>query len=118
VGTIPAGVKVEEITVGTGVRAERGSVVTVHYRGFLRRGDQFRNSYDEGQPLRVRLGKREIIAGLERGIMGMRIGGRRRLVISPHLAYGEAGVPGVIPPHAVVIVEVELLDVEGPNTTT
>jgi peptidylprolyl isomerase len=63
----------------------------------------------------VHLGRREVIAGLERGIVGMRVGGRRRLVISPHLAYGEAGVPGVIPPNAVVIAEVELLDVQGPT---
>jgi FKBP-type peptidyl-prolyl cis-trans isomerase len=111
-----AGVRVEEITLGTGALAERGTVVTIHYRGFLHRGDQFRNSYDEGRPLHVHLGRREVIAGLERGIIGMRIGGRRRLVISPHLAYGASGVPGVIPPNAVVIFEVELLDVQGPTT--
>jgi FKBP-type peptidyl-prolyl cis-trans isomerase len=113
---MPAGVKVEEITVGTGALAARGTVVTIHYRGFLHRGDLFRSSFDEGQPLRVQIGRREVIAGLERGIIGMRVGGRRRLVISPHLAYGEAGVPGVIPPNAVVIIEVELLDVQGPTT--
>jgi FKBP-type peptidyl-prolyl cis-trans isomerase len=113
---MPAGVKGEDITVGTGIRPERGSVITIHYRGFLHRGDQFRSSYDEGRPLRIQLGRREVIAGLERGMLGMRVGGRRRLVISPHLAYGEAGVPGVIPPNAVVIVEVELLDVQGPTT--
>jgi peptidylprolyl isomerase len=115
---MPSGVKVEEITVGTGVRAERGSVIPIHYRGFLRRGDQFRSSYDEGRLLRVHLGRREAIAGLERGMVGMRVGGRRRLVISPHLAYGSAGVPGVIPPNAVVIVEVELWNVQGPTTAT
>jgi peptidylprolyl isomerase len=114
---MPTGVKVEEITLGTGALAERGTVVTLHYRGFLHRGDQFRNSYDDGRPLRVHLGRREVIAGLERGIFGMRVGDRRRLVISPHLAYGAAGVPGVIPPNAVVIVEVELLDVQSPTTT-
>jgi FKBP-type peptidyl-prolyl cis-trans isomerase len=108
---MPSVVKVEEITLGTGVRTERGSVVTIHDRGFLHRGDQFRSSYDEGKPLRVHLGRRYLIAGLERGILGMRVGGRRRLVISPHLAYRAAGVPDVIPPHAVLIVEVELLDV-------
>jgi peptidylprolyl isomerase len=112
---MPAGVKVEEITLGTGVRAERGAVVTIHYRGLLHRGDQFRSSYDEGRPLRIHLGRREVIAGLERGIVGMRVGGRRCLVISPHLAYGAAGVPGVIPPNTVVIMEVELLDVQGPT---
>ena len=93
-----SGFKVEEITLGTGAPAARGTIVTIHYRGFLRRGDPFRSSYDDGRPLRVHLGRREVIAGLERGIIGMRVGDRRRLVISPHLAYGEAGVAGVIPP--------------------
>jgi FKBP-type peptidyl-prolyl cis-trans isomerase len=114
---MPAGVKVEGITLGIGVGAERNAVVTVHYRGFLHWGDRLRNSYDESQPLRTQLGRREVIAGLERGILGMRVGGLRRLVISPHLAYGAAGVPGVIPPNAVVIGEVELLDVESPTIT-
>jgi FKBP-type peptidyl-prolyl cis-trans isomerase len=81
-------------------------------------GNQFRSSYDDGRPLRIQLGRREVIAGLEHGVLGMQVGGRRRLVINPHLAYGAAGVPGVIPPHAVVIVEVELLDVQDPNTIT
>jgi peptidylprolyl isomerase len=112
---MPSGLKVEELTLGTGAVAARSTVVTIHYRGFLHRGDQFRSSYDEGRPLHIRLGRREVIAGLERGILGMRVGGRRRLVISPHLAYGTSGVPGVIPPNAVVIFEVELLDVRGPT---
>jgi len=81
VGAIPPGVKVQDSTLGTGVRAERGSVVTIYYRGFLHRGDQFRSSYDEDRPLRVQLGRREVIAGSERGMLGMRVGGRRRLVI-------------------------------------
>jgi FKBP-type peptidyl-prolyl cis-trans isomerase len=69
-----SGVKVAEITLGTATLAERGTVVTIHNRGFLTRGDQFRSSYDEGRPLRVHLGRREAIAGLERGILGMRAG--------------------------------------------
>jgi FKBP-type peptidyl-prolyl cis-trans isomerase len=112
-----AGVKIDDITLGTGALAERGTIVTIHYRAFLRRGEQVRSSYDEGQRMRVHLGRREVIAGLERGLLGMRVGGRRRLIVSPHLAYGRAGMPGVIPPNAVVIFEVELLDVQGPPTT-
>ncbi|HSF29363.1 MAG TPA: FKBP-type peptidyl-prolyl cis-trans isomerase [Candidatus Tectomicrobia bacterium] len=111
---MPSGVKIVEMTLGTCARAERKTVVTIHYRGFLHRGDQFRSSYDDSRPLHIQLGTREVIAGLERGIVGMRVGGRRRLVISPHLAYGTSGVPGVIPPNAVVIFEVELLNVRGP----
>ena len=81
---MPSGVKVKEITLGMGALAERGTVVTIHYRGFLHRGDQFRSSYDEGRPLRLHLGRREVIAGLERGVLGMRVGGRRRLVHTWH----------------------------------
>jgi peptidylprolyl isomerase len=105
--------KVVEMTLGTGALVERGTVVTIHYRAFLRRGEQCRSSFDESRPLRVYLGRREVIAGLERGLRGMRVGGRRRLVISPHLAYGKRGVPGIIPPNAVLILEVELLDVQA-----
>jgi FKBP-type peptidyl-prolyl cis-trans isomerase len=111
-------VKIEEITLGTSTLAECGTIVTIHYRSFLTRGNQFRSSYDDGRPLRVHLGRREVIAGLERGLLGMRVGGRRRMVISPHLAYGKRGVPGIVPPDAVLIVEVELLDVQGPTAAT
>jgi peptidylprolyl isomerase len=108
-----SGVTVEELTIGTGERAAAGTIATIQYRGVLTRGDQFRSSYEEGQPLRVHVGRREVIAGLELGLLGMRVGGRRRLVISPHLAYGQRGVPGVVPPNAVLIVEVELLEVQA-----
>jgi FKBP-type peptidyl-prolyl cis-trans isomerase len=69
-----SGILIEELSPGTGMLAERGTVVTIHYRGFLTRGDQLRSSYDEGRPLRVHLGRREVVAGLERGILGMRVG--------------------------------------------
>jgi FKBP-type peptidyl-prolyl cis-trans isomerase len=107
------GLTVEEMTIGTGARAAAGAIVTIHYRGVLTRGDPFRSSYEEGQPLRVHLGRREVSAGLELGLLGMRVGGRRRLIISPHLAYGQRGVPGIIPPNAVLILEVELLEVQA-----
>ena len=109
---MPAGLRVEERTLGTGALAERGTSVTIHYRGCLHGGDPLRSAYADGRPLRVHLGRREVIAGLERG---RRVGGLRRLVVSPHLAYGAAGVPGVLAPHAMLIVEVELLAVEGPT---
>jgi peptidylprolyl isomerase len=113
-----SGVTVEEMTIGTGERAAAGTIVTIHYRGVLTRGDPLRSSYEEGQPLRVHLGRREVIAGLELGLLGMRVGGRRRLVISPPLAYGHRGVPGLVPPDAVLILEVELLEVQGPTATS
>jgi FKBP-type peptidyl-prolyl cis-trans isomerase len=76
---VRSGVTVEEMTLGTGECAAVGTIVMIHYRSVLARGDQFRSSYDEGQPLRVHLGRREVIVGLERGILNMRVCGRRRL---------------------------------------
>ena len=116
---MPSGLKMKEISEGNGAIAERGKLVTIHYRGFLSRGDQFRSSYEDGAPVRFVIGKREVIAGLERGIIGMRVGGRRTLTISPHLAYRDQGVEGCIPPNAVLRFEIELLyaqDVDAPKT--
>jgi hypothetical protein len=111
-----SGIKVEELIVGTGTVAERGKVVVVHLRSFLNRGEERLNTYAEGRPAHIHLGTRNAIAGLEQGIEGMRVGGRRELIISPHLAYGEEGVTGSIPPNAVMRFEVELLEVREPET--
>lgn len=108
---MPSGIKIKEITLGTGMIAERGKLVVAHVRGFLQRGDECYNTYEEGQPWRIDLSKRECIAGLRKGIEGMREGGRRELIVSPHLAYGRNGVPGRIPPDAVIRFEVDLLEV-------
>jgi len=102
------GVEIESETVGQGATAERGRTVTVRLDGFLHHGDQFQS----GEVVTIQLGKRRVIAGLEYGIEGMRVGGRRRLRIGPHLAYGDEGVSGTIPGHALLIYEVELLSVE------
>lgn len=109
---MPKGVKVRDLRVGEGAVAERGTTVTVRYDGFLRRGDRFQST-----TYTFDLSRREVIAGLRYGVEGMRVGGLRRLTVSPHLAYGGAGVPGVIPPDAVLVFEVELIDVrpsDGP----
>jgi hypothetical protein len=108
---MPSGVKIKEMTVGTGMVAERGKVVVVHIRGFLHRGEECLNTYQQGQPERIDLSGRESIAGLRKGIEGMRVGGRRELIVSPHLAYRAKGLIGRIPPNAVIRFEVELLDV-------
>jgi peptidylprolyl isomerase len=102
-----SGIKIKEIMVGTGVIAERGMVAVAHIRGFLHRGEECYNTYKQGQPARIDLSKRESIAGLQKGIEGMRAGGRRELIVSPHLAYGEKGLPGLIPPNAVIRFEVD-----------
>ena len=105
---MPKRVKFEDLQAGSGPLATRGKRVSVRYDGFLNRGERFQKNI----ACSFVLGKREVIAGLEYGVYGMRVGGRRRIEAGPHLAYREKGVPGVVPPNAVVLFEVELLDVQ------
>jgi peptidylprolyl isomerase len=109
--TAQTGVEIEELVVGDGPEVTPGSIVRVRYGGYLNRGDPFQT----GVECEIDLGRRDVFAGLRYGIVGMREGGRRRMRIGPHLAYGERGVPGVIPPDAVLILEVELLEVCPPQ---
>jgi len=102
---IASGICGEDVKIGDGAVAERGQRVTIHWQGTLNRGDEFRAATNS-----FRIGAREVIAGLDRGVVGMRVGGIRKLRISPHLAYGDRSVPG-IPANAVLNLEVELLDV-------
>jgi hypothetical protein len=97
--------------VGTGAAAERTKAAVVHVQGFLSRGEEVRNTHTEGRPAVFDLSKRHSIPGLTRGIEGMRVGGKRELVVSPHLAYDAKGIPGRIPANAVIRFEVELLEV-------
>lgn len=112
---MPPGIKIKDEKIGTGDIAEHGKVAVVHFRSRLNKGEERANTYSSGHPARIHLGKREVIPGLERGIEGMRVGGKRELVVSPHLAYGEKGVPGSIPPNAVLRFEVELLELREPG---
>jgi FKBP-type peptidyl-prolyl cis-trans isomerase len=102
------GVQIEEIVLGEGAVARKGARVTVCYDGFLSGGDAFQR----GVTASFVLGRREVIAGLEAGVEGMRAGGRRRIRVSPHLGYGGRGVEGVIPANAVLVFDVRLLAVE------
>ena len=113
--TKPSGLTIRDIIVGRGDVADRGSIVSVHYRLFLNRGDLVQDTRSGGAPCQLQLGRRQAIAGLERGIIGMRVGGRRELVVGPHLAYRDAGVVGVIPANAVLRFEIELLNVSNDN---
>lgn len=106
-----SGLKITDLVLGEGAQAEKGKIATIHYRGFLNRGEPFRSSYDLPEPVYVYIGSRRDIAGLEKGIIGMRVGGKRRIKISPHLAYRNNAVPG-IPANAVLIFEVELMDIQ------
>lgn len=107
--------KSNDIVIGTGAQAVIGSTVTVHYTGWLykdnRRGTKFDSSLDSGQPFTFQLGAGTVIEGWDKGVEGMRVGGKRELLIPPHLGYGDAGAPPVIPPNAVLNFEIQLLDV-------
>jgi len=105
-------VKNEDLKVGYGSIAEVGKEVTIHYTGTLTDGKKFDSSRDHNRPLQMGLGTNQLIRGLDRGIEGMRVGGIRKIIVPPELAYGERGAANVIPPNATLIYEVELLKVE------
>lgn len=98
--------------VGTGAEAVTGKKVTVNYVGNLTDGTKFDSSYDRNEPFTFNLGAGEVIAGWDQGVVGMKVGGKRKLTIPPSLGYGATGAGGVIPPNATLIFEVELLKVE------
>jgi len=113
--TTPSGLQYEDTVVGDGATAASGQHVTVHYTGWLYQdgaaGRKFDSSKDRGQPFEFSLGAGMVIRGWDEGVAGMRVGGTRRLVISPELGYGARGAGGVIPPNATLLFEVELLGV-------
>lgn len=104
--------KIEDITVGAGDEAVNGKMVTVHYSGTLTNGTKFDSSYDRGVPFSFNLGAQEVIQGWDLGVAGMKVGGKRKLVIPSSLGYGATGAGGVIPSNATLLFEVELLKVE------
>ena len=111
-GPPPSDLEVTDLTEGEGAEASAGKTVRVHYVGVSHSsGEQFDASYDRGEPLSFRLGTGQVISGWDQGVQGMRVGGRRRLVIPPHLAYGDRGAGGVIAPGETLIFVVDLVDV-------
>lgn len=105
--------------VGTGREAEPGFNVTVHYTGWLydpsaedKKGTKFDSSVDRGQPFNFFLGGGQVIQGWDEGFAGMKVGGKRTLIIPPEMGYGARGAGGVIPPNATLVFDVELLDVK------
>ncbi|PCI42429.1 MAG: peptidylprolyl isomerase [Rhodospirillaceae bacterium] len=104
-------VKITDTKVGDGDEAVMGARVMVHYTGWTLDGKQFDTSRDSDTPFKFSVGAREVIKGWDIGIQGMRVGGKRELIIPAVLAYGERGYPGSIPPNSVLKFEIELLDV-------
>lgn len=109
--TTESGLLIEDIVIGEGDVAEVGQYVSVHYTGWLTDGKKFDSSLDRNNPFDFGLGRREVIAGWDEGVQGMRVGGKRKLTIPPQLGYGARGAGGVIPPNATLVFEVELLGV-------
>jgi len=107
-------------TEGEGKEAVAGKQVVVHYTGWLydqgaadNKGDKFDSSRDRNDPFTFNLGAGQVIRGWDEGVAGMKVGGHRTLIIPPQMGYGAAGAGGVIPPNAVLVFDVELLDVQG-----
>jgi len=113
---MPNGLKYTDTKAGDGATAASGNKVSVHYTGWLynngAKGAKFDSSVDRGQPFQFTLGAHQVIAGWDEGVAGMKVGGKRTLIIPPELGYGARGAGGVIPPNATLMFDVELLGVQ------
>jgi FKBP-type peptidyl-prolyl cis-trans isomerase FkpA len=106
----PSGLWYQDVKVGEGEEATGGRTAIVHYTGWLPDGKKFDSSRDSGQPFTFTLGQGQVIRGWDEGVAGMKVGGRRKLVLPPQLGYGDGGAPPVIPPGATLVFDVELLE--------
>lgn len=106
--------KIKDIETGEGEAVEEGDSVLVHYSGRLEDGTVFDSSYERDEPFPFTVGEGRVIEGWEKGLIGMKIGGKRELTIPPEMGYGEAGTPdGTIPPNSTLIFEVELIEIRS-----
>lgn len=111
-GEPPADLEIKDIQAGDGPEAKAGDTVAVHYVGVaFSTGEEFDASWNRGAPLRFQLGAGQVIEGWDRGVQGMRVGGRRQLIIPPHLAYGDRGAGGAIAPGETLIFVCDLVAV-------
>lgn len=112
----PAGenkkMKIIDETIGTGNAVKSGDTVRVHYRGTLENGTEFDSSYKRNEPFSFTVGAGQVIQGWEQGLVGMQVGGKRKLTIPPELGYGAQGAGAIIPPNATLIFEIELIEIK------
>ncbi len=109
--TTASGLKYTDIKIGSGAAPVKGKQVKVHYTGTLENGKKFDSSVDRNEPFSFVIGVGQVIPGWDEGVMGMKVGGKRKLIIPSKLGYGAAGAGGAIPPNATLLFDVELLDV-------
>jgi FKBP-type peptidyl-prolyl cis-trans isomerase len=107
----PSGLRYTDLQVGEGAEATKGKTVEIHYTGWLEDKTKFDSSLDPSHPFTFRIGIDDVIQGWHQGIAGMRVGGRRRLVVPPELGYGKQGMGRIVPPNATLVFEVELVNV-------
>lgn len=106
-----SGLQYQDLVVGQGAEAQAGQNVHVHYTGWLTDGTKFDSSLDRNQVFQFALGAGMVIRGWDEGVAGMKVGGKRKLVIPPELGYGDRGAGGIIPPGSTLVFEVELVDI-------
>ena len=109
------GIQITNIVEGEGTEIINHSKIQVHYTGKLQDGTKFDSSYDRGQPFSFQIGLREVIKGWEIGLIGMKVGGKRTLIIPPELAYGDRGAGDLIPPNATLTFDIEIVAVKHPG---
>jgi peptidylprolyl isomerase len=103
--------KIEDLEIGEGREVTGGDYITIHYKGTLPGGIEFDSSYSRGTPFKTRIGVGQVIAGWDMGVVGMKVGGKRKLVVPPQLAYGNQEI-GTIPANSTLIFDLELLEIE------
>ena len=112
--TLSADLEIKNNLEGEGVEIVNHSKIKVHYIGMLEDGTKFDSSYDRGEPFSFQIGLRQVIEGWETGITGMKVGGKRTLIIPPELGYGQRGAGELIPPNSTLVFDVEIIDVQPP----
>ncbi|MDO8496189.1 MAG: FKBP-type peptidyl-prolyl cis-trans isomerase [bacterium] len=110
------GLEVQDVVVGSGAEAKNGDTVSAHYTGTLSDGKKFDSSYDRGEPFSFVLGGGMVIKGWDLGLVGMKVGGKRKLIIPPDLGYGDRNIgEGLIPPNSTLLFDVELMATQTPG---